>query len=228
MRRPAHVREGEWGSTIVFWSPVTKTTTNDTGEGDEDKFFVMKTFTVFNVDQVEGSHLDHLRAGHEVTGDDAPEISWQPAEDVIEASSTGMGVPIHYVGTKAYYNPSRDVIVVPPKATFSSPAGYYSTVLHELVHATEHPSRLDWSRRIKENTYGMGELIAELASWYLCRQIGIPAAEDHSPAHIAYLGDWLKSLKSDPKFLWTASVQSSRAADYILSFSRTPAEALAV
>ena len=224
MRRPDHVREGEWGTTICFFSPVKKSIIKDTGEEDEDKFFVLKTFTIFNVEQVEGSHLDHLRAGHGGTDEDAGEISCPPAEDVIEASSMGMGVPIHYAGTKAYYSPSRDVIMVPPRATFNSPAGFYSTVLHELVHATEHPSRLDWSRKIKGNSYGMGELIAELGSSYLSREIGIQGAEEHTPAHVAYLADWLKAMKSDPKFLWTASVQSSRAADYILSFSRTPSE----
>src|SRR3954453_17944812 len=63
MPRPSHVPSGKWGTQIVFWTPVNKTVTNDRGEDEEDRFFVMRTFTLFNVDQVEGDHLDHLRAG---------------------------------------------------------------------------------------------------------------------------------------------------------------------
>ena len=64
MRRPADVPEGQWGTTIVFWTPVTKTEKDAEGDEKTDRYFVMRSYTVFNVDQVEGDHLDHLRAGH--------------------------------------------------------------------------------------------------------------------------------------------------------------------
>jgi antirestriction protein ArdC len=60
-RRPSHVPEGEWGCKIVYRSPVTKTVTNDEGEEEPDRFYVFRLFSAFNLDQVEGSHLDHLR-----------------------------------------------------------------------------------------------------------------------------------------------------------------------
>ena len=63
MRRPADVPEGQWGTTIVFWTPVTKTEKDAEGDEKTDRYFVMRSYTVFNVDQVEGGHLDHLRAG---------------------------------------------------------------------------------------------------------------------------------------------------------------------
>ena len=37
---------------------------------------------------------------------------------------------------------------------------------------------------------------------------------------MAYLSNWLKAMKDDPKFIFTASSQASKAADFILSFSR--------
>jgi hypothetical protein len=40
--------------------------TAEDGTEEEDKFFVMKTFTVFNLDQVEGDYLDHLRVARAV------------------------------------------------------------------------------------------------------------------------------------------------------------------
>src|SRR3954468_8730421 len=82
MPRPPHVPSGKWGTQIVFWSPITKTVKNDTGKDEEDRFFVMKSYTVFNVDQVEGGQLGRVRAGHaDPDGDDAPVIDYQPAEE---------------------------------------------------------------------------------------------------------------------------------------------------
>ena len=56
MSRPSHVPPGKWGTQIVFWAPVVKTVENENGEEEEqiERFFFMRTYTVFNVDQVEG------------------------------------------------------------------------------------------------------------------------------------------------------------------------------
>ncbi len=88
MRRPSNVPEGKWGTSIVFWAPIVKTKENENGEQEEDRFFFMRTYTVFNVDQVEG--LDHLRAGQPDTAKDTV-IDYEPAEQAVEAESAGHG-----------------------------------------------------------------------------------------------------------------------------------------
>jgi antirestriction protein ArdC len=219
MPRPSHVPPGKWGTQIVFWSPVTKTELRADGEESEDRFFVMRTFTVFNVDQVEGGHLDHLRAeDSDTTG--SVVIDYQPAEEAIGAASDGMGVGLRYGGGRAFYSPSQDSIQVPPRATFDGPEELYATIFHEFVHATEHPNRLNWSRNDRENTYALGELVAELGSCFIARELGVPASDDMSN-HVAYPANWLKAMKDDPRFIFTASSQASRAADFILSYSRS-------
>ena len=92
MRRPADVPEGQWGCQICFWTPVTKTVQTDEGD-EEDRFFVLRMYTVFCVDQVEGKHLDHLRAGQADTGEPLT-VDYQPAEDAIEA--TGASHPLRW------------------------------------------------------------------------------------------------------------------------------------
>ena len=53
-KRPQNVQEGCWGCRIVFYKPVTKTVVDDqTGDEDEERFFVLRTFTVFSADQAE-------------------------------------------------------------------------------------------------------------------------------------------------------------------------------
>jgi len=192
--------------------------TNDRGEDEEDRFFIMRTYTVFNVDQVEGGHLDHLRAGREETDTTGQVIDYEPAEEAIEAT----GITVRHGGGRAFYSPSEDFVQVPPKASFTEPDEFYETVFHELVHATEHPTRLDWSRKEKENTYALGELVAEIGACYLARELGVPAS-DNLTNHVAYLANWLKAMKDDPRFIFTASAQASKAADYLLAFSRPQA-----
>ena len=197
---------------------MTKTVQNDQGDEEDDRFFVLRLYTVFNVDQVEGKNLDHLRAGQPDT-DEPLTVDYQPAEDAIEAT----GASIRFGGGKAFYSPSGDYIQVPPKATFETLDEYYGTCFHELCHWSEHPTRLNWSRKEKENTYALGELVAEIGSCYLCRELGVPASEDLTN-HIAYLANWLQAMKNDPRFIFVASAQASKAADFILSFSRKPEE----
>jgi antirestriction protein ArdC len=212
MPRPSHVPPGKWGTQIVFWSPVTKTVENDLGEDKEDRFFVLRLYTVFNIDQVSGDHLDYLRADQSDISESF-EIDYKPADHAIEAT----GASIRYGGGKAFYSPATDWIQVPPKATFETVNEFYATVFHELCHWSE--PRLHWSRKEKENTYALGELVAEIGSCYLCRELGVPASEDLAN-HIAYVGNWLKAMKDDPRFIFVASAQASKAADYILGFSR--------
>ena len=220
MRRPADVPEGQWGTTIVFWTPVTKIEKDADGDEKTDRYFVMRSYTIFNVDQVEGGQLDHLRAGMaDTAGDPAQVIDYEPAEEAIDATN----VSIRYGGGRAFYNPSHDYIQVPPKATFTEPIDYYETVLHELVHASEHPTRLNWSRTKSANSYAMGELVAEIGACYLARELGVPASGNLTN-HVAYLSHWLQAMKNDSRFIFMASSQASKAASYILSFSRQTAD----
>ncbi len=81
---------------------------------------------------------------------------------------------------------------------------------------------LDSSRREKENTYALGEQVAEIGSCYVCRELGVPAVDMTN--HIAYVGNWLQAMRSDPRFIFIALAQAGRAADYLLSFPRKPAD----
>jgi antirestriction protein ArdC len=218
MPRPSHVPPGKWGTTIVFWTPVARTERDAEGDEKTDRYFVMRSYTVFCIDQVEGDHLDHLRAGRAETDTNGSVIDYEPAESAIAAT----GISVRYGGGRAFYSPSGDFVQVPPKASFEAVNEYYETVFHELVHATEHPSRLGWSRKEKENTYAMGELVAEIGACYLARELGVPASENLSN-HVAYLANWLKAMRDDPKFILQASAQASRSTDFILAFSRPEA-----
>ena len=208
MKRPDNVPSGEWGTSIIFFKPLK--ITDEKEDGDEEKtIFMMRGYTVFNIDQVEGEHLDHLRVGHTIINENSVDTDLE-ADRVIAAT----GADIRYGGNQAFYNRAQDYIQVPLRGQFTA-AEYYETILHELCHWSE--GRLDWNR--KEEGYAMGELIAEMGSCFLASELGIPNAET-LPNHASYLQSWLKAMANDTKFIFQASSQASKAADFILSFSR--------
>ena len=60
--RPADVPPGQWGCHVVFYRPIEKIVTDQqTGEEKDEKFFILKTYCVFNVDQVSGEAVDRFR-----------------------------------------------------------------------------------------------------------------------------------------------------------------------
>lgn len=217
-RRPENVQPGQWGTTIVFWRPVTKTEKDSNGDEREETYFLLKTYTVFNVDQVDADHLDHLRVGHGQLEASEIEERFEQADRAIDAT----GADIRHGGNQAYYNPHEDIIVLPHKQQFSLPE-YYETAFHELTHWTEHQSRLNWERSKPENSYALGELIAELGGCFLASELGLPTAE-RLENHASYMATWLKNMQDDPKFIFKAAAQAAKAADFILAFSREPVE----
>jgi len=99
-----------------------------------------------------------------------------------------------------------------PKHQFVSEQEFYATCLHELAHWSE--SRCDWT-----GSYAEGELRAEMSAAFMCSELEIPNSDDLSNVQ-AYLQNWLKALNDDSRFIFKASTAASKAADFVLSFSR--------
>lgn len=209
MRRPDHVEPGEWGAGIIYYAPIKKTKEDPkTGEEVEVEFAMLKQYTVFSAEQVELP--DHLRHLHDTEPDALSPvfIDYEPAEIAIAATQAN----IRFGGDKCFYNRSTDHIQMVPKHRFEHVKEFYSTCLHELAHWSE--KRCDWT-----GSYAEGELRAEIAAAFMCSELEIPQSDDLSNVN-AYLQNWLKALNDDPRFIFKASAAASKAADFVLSFSR--------
>jgi len=206
-KRPEAVEQGDWGCRIVFYKPFTRTVVKD-GEEQKREFFSMKTYVVFSADQVDGAEEWRVRAPD--ISNDAP-LSFEPADELIHNTSARIVTG----GDSAHYCPTTDTIHMPPKASFMPSEAYYETLLHELTHWSE--KRVGWSRT-GEDSYAMGELIAELTSVMLCQELQIPGSGTLDN-HAAYLGHWLEQMKQDPTFIFKASQQASVVTDYLLAFA---------
>ena len=202
------VKAGSKGTPIVF---VTKTE-KETEAGEKQAFTLMRYYTVFNLDQVEGIAAPE-------TEKTAPGFSpIQACEEVLKA--TQVRCEIRHAENSAYYSPRLDFINMPKKENFGIPAEYYSTLFHELGHATGHPTRLNRTSLEKvagfgSHEYSKEELVAEMTAAFLCGHVGI---DNHTLGNsAAYLQSWIKVLKGDSKLLISAASQAQKAADYILN-----------
>lgn len=216
-RRPDNVPPGEWGTKIIFFTRVTKTEVDPiTGEDTEESFPILKTFCVYNVDQCDGP-FDHLRVQEESLTINTDFADYEPAEELIR----NMALDIRFGGDHASYNPSGDFIVCPQKHRFRDEKEFYGTVFHEIVHLTGNSSRLNRLQhaRFGDHKYAFEELVAELGTTFLLAALGIPQSEGNSTA---YLANWLEALNKESRFIFQAASAASKAADFILNYSRQP------
>lgn len=166
---------------------------------------IMRLAHIFNAEQIEG--MPPL----ELTG---ISFEWEPvekAENILSASGANIN---HDQSDRAFYRYGTDSIHLPPRENFEEPGLYYGTALHELGHWTRHSSRLDRENGpFGSEMYAREELRAEIASWMLGQDIGIPHDPEH---HAAYVNSWVKALEDDPYEIVRACRDAEQIKEYIL------------
>jgi antirestriction protein ArdC len=211
-----HVRKGERGTTVVYadrFVPIgEKRRAREDGEEARTIPF-LKRFTVFNSDQCDG-----LPPEIATTAPPPPPGLIEPqVEHLINAT----GIDFRIGGNRAFYAPTEDYVQVPPPQTYFEPINWHRTALHELAHASGHPSRLnrDLSGSYGSKKYAFEELVAEIASAFGCALLGIVPTVRHAD----YIGAWLDVLREDNRAIIRAASQASKVADYLLGFLPEPA-----
>jgi len=210
-----HVRKGEKGCPVIYWNILEKEEMKD-GKKVKRKIPFLRYFTVFNLEQIDG--LESVkRIASKVKAIEPVEFNpIEACEGLVEA------VPnppeIEHKGGRACYSPLVDKISMPKQEMFESPEEYYSTLFHELGHATGHKDRLNRDGLAKggfgSHAYSKEELVAEFTAAFLCGETGIDTATIENSA--AYLSNWLKKLNENPKWLVEAAAKAQKAADYLL------------
>lgn len=211
----ANVKSGEKGTPIVYWS-FGKNENKETGE--EKSFAFCKTYSVFNVSQIENLPDKLLQKIENETSRSKFETILA-ADEVIKSYKSCPS--IEHGGSRACYSPFFDKISMPEKNSFDSPEFYYSVLFHEMTHSTGHESRLNRKSLTEvagfgSHEYSKEELVAEIGAAYLANNSGIlnPDLLNNSTA---YIQSWLKKLRGDSKFVVDASQQAQKAVDLILN-----------
>jgi antirestriction protein ArdC len=209
----AHVRKGEKGSLVVYATAISRTEENEKGEESEREIHYMKGYTVFNVDQIEGLPEQYYAK---------PEVKTTPVERISHAEEffKATKADVRYRGDRAYYSLDGDYIQMPVIEAFRDAESFYATLAHESAHWTKAPARLarDFGRKSwGDEGYAREELVAELASAFLCADLGItPEVRDD---HAAYIATWLTVLKNDKRAIFSAASHAQKAVDFLHGFS---------
>lgn len=165
-----------------------------------------KSYKVFNGDLIDG-----LVNNKEIPTEEI--ISNDYVENIID----NLDIAYEETGEEAYYIPSDDKVVIPPRKTFESNYSYYATQLHELAHSTGHESRLSRTinNKFGSEEYAKEELRAEISSSFLMQKFGLEYDERHLQNHKGYIKSWLKVLKDNPQELFNAITDSNKIVDYL-------------
>ncbi len=219
------VRKGEKSSLVVKYGTFEAKEDGQEGEAEAKTRGYLKAYRVFNVQQIDGLE-DQFP-----TPEETEPLATRPIEQLSHVSAAmieNMGVGYAEGGDRACYIPSKDQVHMPELPKFKAAELFYSTLFHELSHATGHADRCD---RTKEKAgskfgnaiYAMEELVAEISAAMMGAQLGF------QPGHIedsaAYVQSWLKVLRDDKRAIVKAAAAAQRSADYLMDKAGEFAEA---
>lgn len=202
------VLKGEKGIPVVFWKWID---VEKKGTEELIRKPLLRYYNVFNISQCEDIPEKYI-----------PMVS-KPNNPIHECEMIVENMPqrptIQFSDENPYYNPVKDFINMRDISAFESSEAYYDTLFHELIHSTGHQSRLNRVEVVNPTKFGselysIEELTAEIGCCFLKSHARMQEAATKNNA--AYIGGWLKKLKSDKRFILYASAQAQRATDFIL------------
>lgn len=205
------IRKGEKGTKIV----VAKTNKFDSTDDNGNPVTKFRTFfgdiTVFNIDQCDDLSPEDF--GWSYNKDTTSHNDCEKFFDTI----TQKPKIIHNNPRTPCYIPKKDEINMPDFSNFISNAHYWGSLLHETIHWTGHPSRLnrDGIKNIgDDHTYSFEELIAELGAATLSQALmGTNAPNFNNSA--SYIQNWLTHLQNNPEWIVKATKHAEQAIKYL-------------
>ncbi len=201
------VKKGSKGAPVFFFKWMEK---ENKESGEKSRFPILKSFTVFNISQIEGIEYE------------LPTIKEKSENDKIESCEELMNgfiekpIVLNKNLSQAYYSPMEDIINMPMIEQFKTSEFYYSTLFHEIGHWTGAGKRMerDMSGRFGSDKYAKEELVAEMFSAFACNRAGIDK-KGIEENRVAYLKGWVKRFKEDKKMVMMAASAAQKAFDCI-------------
>ncbi len=205
------IRKGEKGTMVVYYDFMEKEE-----DGEIKKIPFIKSYSVFNRCQLSSYNPDN-----KLNIEETPLAQRIAFADLFVLHTHAK---VKHIGAKACYRPDTDEIRLPKISAFkdtdhsSATENLYSTLFHELVHWSGHPSRLnrEFGKRFGDHAYAAEELLAELGSAFLCADLYI--SRDPRKDHASYIASWLQALKNNKYLITSAANNASKAVNYLKQF----------
>ena len=187
------VRKGEKSTQIIFFKQLSIEKENAAGELEQHKLPMIRTYNVFNVQQIDGLPARFYPAPVAI-------VAGKERDQAAETALRSCGADIREGGGKAFYVPAHDYVQMP-----------------DLCHWSGHKSRLgrDLQNAFGSKDYAFEELVAEIGAAFVGARLGIVG--EHIENHAAYIASWLKALKNDKRAIFRAATLAQAAADLVLA-----------
>jgi antirestriction protein ArdC len=203
-----HPKQGTKATWGFYYGKYEK----ENEETGEKKWMpAFKTFALFNAEQCHGDKIKEFLPDPEGTA--AYEHDYTQFDELIQKH----GIKVEHKGDQAAHWPSENKIVMPKRGYFKDVESYYATLAHEIAHWCERKCLSDHSKKNREE-YAFYELVAEIASCYLLREMGLPATEtDRTTENAAiYLAGWITALKNDNQYIFKAASRAGKIVDFLI------------
>lgn len=220
-----HIRKGEKATLVVNYNPVERekcdkegnVILDEDGNSEMERFAYLRSHYLFNIEQCENlpDYLYEQIDSEHIVETNKSYREFAEIRQILE----GIDLKVEMKpSNQAYYQADIDKVVIPEMKQFHSEADFYSTLLHEMTHATGHHKRLNregivsGKAKFGNTLYAFEELVAEMGGAFLCAYLGF----DTVPQNASYLASWIEVLKSDKKAIFRATGKAREACDYML------------
>lgn len=183
----------------------------DKATGLEKEFLRgFRACTVFNVDQV---------AGVDFSGQ-SPTTLIESVDTVDRMLDNLKSQGLVYVEPSqnggCWYLPAEDKIGMPARGAFNDTYEFYSSLAHEMSHATMKEGRVERDKI----SYAYEEMRAEIASTMICCSLNLPRTQAQVDNHTAYLKCWLDEFSDQKNMLLKAASEAQAIHDYLMSLAK--------
>lgn len=202
------------------------------------KYFDARFYPVFNIDQTNMAEVDKDRYQAIIDKATGGKLNFTNSNGMYSNAALDRMFdkqewlcPIHVDVPRSdcFYRPSVDAIYGPMKGQFkmhdeSEPEElykdgmeFYSSIVHEMAHSTGSPKRLDreGGKRFGDAKYAKEELVAEITAAMTGSILGFDKRIKDN--NIAYVKNWLETLKEKPEFILDVMTDVEKASDMILA-----------
>ena len=203
----------QWTETVKIMDARGRPVKDENGADQVAKISLVKpklrTFLVFNLQQLETS------SGQPVPSYSPPRPSWDPEEAFNELVAASQAKFSRARGDDMMYDLRVDTIFMPSREAFETPGSYYRVAIHELVHWTRHPERLNRATGHKpEKRYSREEILAEMATFMIAQDLRLELSESEFDWN--YMRHNLDKFQPKPREFAEICAHAEKARDYLI------------
>lgn len=119
------------------------------------------------------------------------------------------------INERCYYDADKHRIVLPPDNHFFNKEALLSTLAHEIAHSTSKGLEREVTGEFGSEEYAKEELRAEIASAYICAELGIDTSMNENN-NVAYIQSWSTAIKDNYKYLEDVVKDADKICNYVI------------